>query len=115
LLEAVRDELRVVRERNEHLLSEVNLEQLRLGDGPRDRLVSCEPGSITVNRRHPVAKVAVDHFDRDSTWTTFLVVAVYSALNTWLEDITDEDEGRFLELLVEHVSTGLPAPSGGTR
>ena len=108
LLEAVRDELRVVRERNERLLSEVNLEQLRLGDGPRDRVVVCEPGSITVNRRHPVAKVALDRFDRDPTWTTFLVIAVYAALNSWLEDITDEDEQRFLHLLVEHVSTGLP-------
>ncbi len=111
LLEGVLKELHLVRDRNERLLSEVNLELLHIGDAPRKLAVACDERQTVINRRHPMVKIALDRCGTDPLWVTFLASAVYTGINCWLEEVTDEDEARFHHLLTQLVVSGL----SGTR
>lgn len=88
---AVIEELHLVRRGNEALLSDVNLDGLRVGDGAGSLVVS----DMVLHRKHPLIRVALARFAVEPAWVTFVASAVYTALNVELEAITDAHEAEF--------------------
>ena len=113
LLEALREELHLVRTSNEHLLSEVNMERLLIGMETKKLAVVCDERGTVVNFRHPMVQIVLEQFDRDRIWLTFLVSAIYSAINHRLEEVTDEEEARFHHTLTELTLSGLTGAMDG--
>lgn len=91
-VERVRDELRLMREVNPLFLSEGRLDAISVEEGGSSGLVRIDDGVI-FNADHPQFLRAV--VDPDPVWISFLTSSAYTALNTWLEDVTDEDELAF--------------------
>ncbi|WP_434415114.1 hypothetical protein [Nannocystis pusilla] len=105
LLEAIRAELRTLRERHERLLSNFNLEHLRLvAAGPRADAVTVGAEAVVLNRSHPWLERAAVEFDRDPWWVDILASLVFTAFNVWREEITDADEQAFHSSHLERVA-----------
>lgn len=103
LLDALRAELSLVRQRSEALLSNEHLDRLQLRPlvGAEQALVAqADRRGVIVNREHPVVRRALAE-PGDPVWCTYVASAVYTALNVWLAEITDADERTFLEQLAE--------------
>lgn len=101
LVDALRAELSLVREKSERLLSDVHLDRLQVlpltGD-ERELVAVADTRGVLVNRDHPVVRRALADL-ADPVWCSFVASAVYTALNVWLTEITDADERTFIELL----------------
>lgn len=98
LLEAIRGELRALRERHERLLSNFNLEHLRgRRMSPRSAPVMIADG-ITLNLAHPLVQQAAAAFTTDPAWVDVLASLVFTAFNVWRHEITDADEQDFHRL-----------------
>jgi hypothetical protein len=96
LVEAVRTELRHVRRGNEEILVDGLLDAIAVGEARTRALAYRDDGKILINARHPVAKTAL----REPTGVELSLIAsaVYTALNLWLEDVTDTHEALFHRL-----------------
>lgn len=115
LLRALRRHLLQLQERNRALLSSLNLGRIALEDTPRgDAAVSCDQDGTRLARRHPLVEAALASAARpgrrpDAVLVGMLASQVYTALNLWLEDVTDADEDAFHTLLLEQLASGLLA------
>ena len=92
LLDRIRDELRLLRERHEFTLSEGLLDCIHALPGDGKRLVTVE-GNVTFDSMHPRFTRALA--DPDPIWVSFLASVAYTGLNHWLEDVSDDDELGF--------------------
>jgi hypothetical protein len=94
LLEAIREELRLVRKGHEQLLAEGLLDELRAepgrGRGPLVRI----DGAVVFDTEHPCFALALRQSD-DPVWVSFLASHAFTALNFWQEQVTDADERTF--------------------
>ncbi|WAS98748.1 hypothetical protein [Nannocystis punicea] len=105
LLEAIRTELRALRERHERLLSNFNLEHLRLvAAGPRAEAVILGAEAVVLNTSHSLVERAAAEFDRDPWWVDILASLVFTAFNVWRDEITDADEQAFHHSHLERVA-----------
>lgn len=103
MVDALRSELLLVRERSERLLSDAHLARLHVRPltGDACSLVAlADARGVIVNRDHPVVQRALRE-PHDPVWCSYVASAVYTALNVWLAEITDADERVFLGLLTE--------------
>jgi hypothetical protein len=97
LLEAIREELRLVRKGQESLLAEGLLDRIeakpgrRRGRGP---LVAIDDGAVVFDSQHPCFEQALAQPD-DPIWVSFLASVAYTALNHWQVEVTDADELAF--------------------
>ncbi len=92
LLDRIRDELRLLRERHEVTLSEGMLDFIHAGPGDGKTLV-CVDDCVTFDTMHPRFARALD--DPDPIWVSFLASVAYTGLNHWLEEVSDDDELAF--------------------
>ncbi|MEM9457216.1 MAG: hypothetical protein AAGF11_23765 [Myxococcota bacterium] len=109
LLDDVRAELSLVRARNHALLSDVHLDRIVVEplDRRRRALVAhADASGVVINRAHPVVQRALRQRARDPIWVSWVSSAVYTALNVWLEEVTDADEMHFLYLMAQLVAEG---------
>lgn len=107
MIEALTAELHLVRKRNKALLSDLELEQLSYAELPGvDAIVHCSEEGYVINGSHTVVQMALAHHDSDPVWISFLASALYTAVNVWLEPITNADEARFHLEHVKLVRTG---------
>jgi hypothetical protein len=94
LLEAIREELRLVRKGHETLLAEGLLDELRAepgrGRGPLVRI----DGAVVFDSEHPCFTLALREPD-EPVWVSFLASHAFTALNYWQEQVTDADERNF--------------------
>jgi hypothetical protein len=99
LLEAICGELRALRELHDRLLSNFNLEHLRLAtlDPGADPAV-VGPDAVVLNAGHPLVQRAAAAFERDAAWIDVLASLVFTAFNVWRHEITDADEQEFHRL-----------------
>lgn len=105
LLEAIRTELRGLREGHERLLSGFNLDHVRLAAlGPRAEPVTIGVEAVVLNGSHPLIRHAAAAFSRDPLWVDVLASLVFTALNVWRQEITDEDEQLFHRLHLGRVT-----------
>ncbi|MDC0671575.1 hypothetical protein [Nannocystis radixulma] len=105
LLTAIRTELRALREQHERLLSNFNLEHLRLAAlGPRAEPVTIGTEAVVLNKSHALIRRAAAEFERDPWWIDVLASLVFTAFNVWREEITDADEQTFHRLHLERVA-----------
>lgn len=112
LLDAVRDELRLVRAKREGLLDNRHLEMLVIDEhldrpGPRGPLfrVARIGAEIAINVEHPLVQAALEHRLDDPFTVTLLASLVYGQLNRVLSDIAGEDEAEFLILHAAHAAS----------
>ncbi|MBL4689750.1 MAG: hypothetical protein JKY37_34500, partial [Nannocystaceae bacterium] len=105
LVEAIRSELRLVRERNRELLSDAQLDGITVEtrDGA---LVVVPDNPATIDASHPlVARVLRQADGFEPVAISFLVSAVYTAINIKLSEITDSNEAAFLALHAEYLAS----------
>ncbi|PRP95158.1 hypothetical protein [Enhygromyxa salina] len=107
LLEAMRDELRLVRASNDGLVANHVLESLVLGEPqPRGPLFAHADGVTKINVGHPLVLAVLDGYLRDQTLLTLLASSAYTYLNLVHEEIEDRHEDEFLRLHAAHAATG---------
>jgi hypothetical protein len=105
LLDAIRAELRMVRGGNLALVGDAHLDMLHFVEASTQAAAYTEAGQIVLNRSHRAVARALEAFDRDPVWVSFLASAVYSSLNAWLAEITDADEIGFHRAHAVYVTT----------
>ena len=64
--------------------------------------------------RHALVKKALTTFEEDPLLLSFLASATYTALNIWLEEVTDHHERVFHGLLADHVLSHVAAREDAT-
>ncbi|MCX4242405.1 hypothetical protein [Paraliomyxa miuraensis] len=107
LVEVLRAELGRVRERDDTLLCDEHLERIRVAPLTRKRraLVAwAGHEGVIVNREHPLVALVLSEPHGDPVWRDYLCAAIYTAINVWLEEITDADEQRFLVHWARHAA-----------
>jgi hypothetical protein len=95
LVAAIQGELHALRRGHEQLLTGFNLDHVRAIAGDGAQAVRCDRDGVVLDPRHPRIAEAIARWGGDRVWVSFLVSQVYTALNVWREDITDEDEEAF--------------------
>ena len=108
--EAIRGELRAVRERNTRVLSLMNLDRIGVTTeraGRAREVATCDDTGIHLRRGHRLVAAALARHHDDSLLVSVLASAIYTALNIRLEEVTDADEAVFVEHLAEHINSGL--------
>ncbi len=103
LLEAVRSELRLIRRGNARAVSDGLLDLMLFGELPGTTLARHTGPGIVLSRSHPVVRNALQA-PGDSVWVSMLASSVYTAINLWLDDVTDGDEVLFHRLHAEYVA-----------
>jgi hypothetical protein len=104
VLERIREELRLLRERHEIVLTEGQLDCISADPRNGRELVRIEEGVVfdSSHRRFERAMT-----DPDPMWISFLASVAYTALNRWLEEVTDADELLFHQRHADHLLSGL--------
>ncbi|MCA9700098.1 MAG: hypothetical protein KC431_21410, partial [Myxococcales bacterium] len=107
LLERIREELRMVRQRDASLLTEGLLDNITAQVGSGRQLLRIDDKVIFDSENEHFVRALRDP---DPAWVSFLASAAYTALNTWLESVSNEDELTFhavhAELLLSSLLTG---------
>jgi hypothetical protein len=94
LLDAIREELRLVRKGQESLLAEGLLDKIRAEAGKgRGPLVKID-GAVVFDSKHRCFVQALEQ-PEDPVWVSFLASVAYTALNHWQEQVSDADELSF--------------------
>ena len=93
---------------SEHkLLTRINLERIRIAESDWPLAVICTEFATLLNRKNPAMKRALREALHDPACMWFVVSAVYTALNVFFEEVTDEDEAQFLVLLTRRAVATL--------
>jgi hypothetical protein len=108
LLEAVREELRLVRADNAGLVSNQLLQTLVLGE-PRRRgsLFRHEHDRVQVDVAHPLFTAVLEGYLDDPGLLTLLASAAYTHLNLVHPEIEDAHEAEFIRRHAAYAATGL--------
>lgn len=108
LLEAVREELRLVRADNAGLVSNRLLQKLVLGE-PRRRgsLFRREGRRLEIDVAHPLFTAVLEGYLDDPGLLTLLASAAYSYLNLVHAEIEDSHEAEFIRRHAAYAATGL--------
>lgn len=101
------EELRLIAGPNDALLSQINLSRIRFDVAELELAVACSSHQTVINRRHPAVKRALQLGPSDPVAMWFLSAAVYTALNIFFLEVTDEDEAQFLSLLCRRADSLL--------
>lgn len=106
-------ELRLIAGDDSPLLSQINLSRIRFASVASRQAVLCTKYQTLINRRHPSVRRVLTSIGKDPAVIWFLCAAVYTALNVFFEEVTDEDEAQFLALLCRRakqvLDTGAPS------
>jgi hypothetical protein len=108
LLEALREELRLVRAENRGLLSNRLLDSLVLGSPVRrGSLFRRADNLIEIDTGHALFQAVLTGYLDDPVLLTLLASSAYSFLNIVHTEIADQDEAEFLRLHAAYASTSL--------
>lgn len=106
LLDAIRTELRIVRRGAPGIFSNAMLDLLRIEELRSDVLAEFAEGTVVVNARHPVAKLALNRtHELRGRCVSIAASSVFSAFNAALEEVTDDHEIEFHRLHAQHLAT----------
>jgi hypothetical protein len=95
LLEALRTELRLLRDTDSLPLEDSVIEGMTLGPTPRGTFCTCKEGRLTLNPAHPVVARLLATPELPPERLYFLLSGIYSVLNRARKDIEDLHERRF--------------------
>ena len=108
LLEALREELRLVRADNAGLVSNRRLDAIDLGEPVRrGPLFRHADGRVEIDTGHPVFVAALDGYLDDPGLLTLLASAAYTYLNIIHLDIEDTHEAEFIRRHAAYASTRM--------
>jgi hypothetical protein len=112
LLEAVREELRLVRADNTGLVSNQLLQTLALGE-PRRRgsLFRHEQGRLELDVAHPLFTAVLEGYLDDPGLLTLLASAAYTYLNLVHVEIEDSHEAEFIRRHAAYAATSFESDS----
>jgi hypothetical protein len=112
LLEAIREELRLVRADNDALVSNHLLQTLVLGE-PRRRgtLFRQENGRLELDVAHPLFTAVLEGYLDDPGLLTLLASAAYTYLNLVHLEIEDAHESEFIRRHAAYAATGFGSDS----
>lgn len=94
LAQRVRDELRLIRERDASLFAELYLERVCVAPIGGSRIAWSHGGSAALDSLHPIVRRAVA--EPDPLLVSLLASAAFTVLNVAYEELTDEQEARVL-------------------
>jgi hypothetical protein len=118
LLVAVSEQLRWARARHGNLLDELRLAHLELQAGDAAAIVRIQPAGIVLDSSHPLIRRLLGQDPHDRFDLAFAVAAVYTQMNHFAEQITDDDEREFVAQLAETLALSLhadPSRAAGSR
>lgn len=107
LLEAVREELRLVRDAAQGALTDAHLISLALGSGSGAQVLIEHRGLYLLDLRHPLVHAAAERQGRDPLLVSILASAAYTYLNHKLAELEDHDEAAFHAHHARHLLTTL--------
>lgn len=107
LVDGLRAELEALHTEENPLLDDVMMLSMRLSRDPSDRAASCDESGVTLYRAHPVVEALLDEDQDAPVLLSMLAMGVYTAVNLYLEEITDDHEAQFQHLLVQRVRDQL--------
>ena len=110
LVEAVIAELRAIARLDDRLPADARLEAIAFGDVAGNSLAQVIGGRVMLSRTHPVVATALASETPDPWLVAFVASAVYTAVNTWLEEITDEHEAWFIAAHARHATRLATTP-----
>lgn len=113
ILAALFSELRLIAGDGSPLLGQINLSRIRLASVASRQAVLCTPHQTLINRRHPAVRRVLRAGTSDPAAIWFLCAAVYTALNIFLVEVTDQDEAQFLALLCRRAESVLQGRTPG--
>ena len=111
LLSALRSELRSIVGDQAALLSHANFSHIHVASLSSRQAVVCTDHQTLINRRHPAVKRALRTGGSDPVAIWFLCAAVYTAINVFFYEVTDENEAQFLALLCRRAEAVLQDPA----
>ncbi|HWB78921.1 MAG TPA: hypothetical protein VG755_28360, partial [Nannocystaceae bacterium] len=94
LVQLVRDELRMIRERDQSLFAEPYLERIRVSKRDGELVAVEEDGNAILDVAHPIVRRALAQ--PDPLIVSLLASAAFTVLNVAHEALTDEQEARVL-------------------
>lgn len=106
-LKALLDEIAAVVGSEHKLLTRINLERIRIAESDWPLAVICTEFATLLNRKNAAMKRALREAAQDPACMWFVVSAVYTALNVFFEEVTDDDEAQFLTLLSRRAISAL--------
>ena len=107
LANAVVDELREILRQDPNIVGDPRLELIEVRELDDDALACVVGDSVVLGAAHPIVGAALRGEPLDPLLVAFLASAVYTAVNTWLEEITDEHEARFIAAHAARASRAL--------
>lgn len=105
VLERVREELRLLREHHQIVLSEGHLDGISVEVRCDGDLVRIDKRGVVFDSEHPRFLRATK--DADPIWVSFLASVAYTGLNRWLDEVSEDDELLFHRRHAEHLLSGL--------
>jgi hypothetical protein len=109
LLVAISEQLRWARARHGNLLDELRLAHLELQAGDGSLLVQILPAGIVLDANHRLIRRLLGQDPHDRFDLAFAVAAVYTQMNHFAEQITDDDEREFVAQLAETLALSVQA------
>jgi hypothetical protein len=110
LLNEIKKEFRIIRERGDYKLSENYLKNIEIFDREKSAAVIFNPQleMLSINTLDPLVGKIMAALDTKPHLLYYLLSIIYSTINRELKEITDKDEMKFqlimLENLLEHPS-----------
>jgi hypothetical protein len=111
LLFAMKKELRIMRERGDYKLSEKILKNMTVSfvEGKPAVIFNRKHETVIINVLHPVVRRILEGLPKDTRPVYYLLSIFYSTINRELLEITDDDEVRFQQVMIENL---LARPGG---
>lgn len=102
-LTALRAELRHLKRGETNLAGDIELSRVMLTDSDMKGAVGLRTtGAVVLSRSHPLLQAAMEHYKQDPTVLLLLCSVLISSLNRDTPMITDEDEARLQDELLEY-------------
>lgn len=102
LVLAVRAELRAVADLDPRIPVDARFDRIAVRGNDGAAIAVADDGGVTIDAAHPVVRTALKTRATDP-WTVAIVTsAVYTAVNTWHEAVTDDHEAWFIAAHARH-------------
>ncbi|MFH2005993.1 MAG: hypothetical protein ABI333_05335 [bacterium] len=103
LVGLLRQSLEEICSSKSEVLRHVDLRHIRFIHGRAREAVSCDLTGINLHEEHPAIAEALSLREPDPVLVIFLASALYTAVNIFLAEVTDDDEDAFHYLVAGHL------------
>ena len=103
LVGALRGALESICQERSEVLTHVDLQAVDYRGAGGDQAVTCDRDGVHLHPAHPAVDHALAQVPPDPMLVLFLASALYTAVNIYLVEVTDEDEDIFHRLVADYL------------